>query len=85
MAENKNKDYDTHSRVYLWHRFEQSEADCYLKWLSPSGRATSLKLLTYLVNVGTIAKTLTDKDISDMNEIIQGISKTMPEIVLDES
>lgn len=85
MEENKNKDYDAQSRVYLWHRFEQVEADCYVKWLSLSGRSTSLKLLTYLVTVGTLANTLTEKDITDMNEIIQEISKKMPEIVLDES
>ena len=82
---NKNKEFSSHSRTYLWHRFEQVEADFYLDWLKPAGKTTSLKLLMCLVKVGTIAKTLTEKDIENMNEIIQDISKTMPEIVLDES
>jgi len=82
---NKNKDFTGHSRTYIWHRFEQSEADCYLQWLSPSAKSTSLKLLGYLLALGVAAGTLTEKDISDMNEIIRDISKTMPEIVLEES
>jgi len=83
---NKNKNYSNHSRIYLWHRFEQVEADCYEgKYLSTKGKQISLKLMGYLLAVGVAAETLTEKDISDMTDIINTISETMPELIVDDN
>lgn len=79
---NKNKNYTGHSRTYLWHRFEQAEADCYIgKCLSLNGKRISLKLLSMLVETGTLANTLSEKDIVDMNFIISEIESNVPELV----
>jgi hypothetical protein len=83
--ENKNKDFTGHSRIYLWHRFEQVESDCYLKGLNKSSKQTSLKLLGYILDLGVAAETLTEKDVSDMMDIIKQLSEKMPDLVLDES
>ena len=79
---NKNKNYTGHSRIYIWHRFEQAEADCYLgQGLSLNGKRISLKLLSMLIETGTLANTLTGDDILNMNCIISEIEKNVPELV----
>ena len=39
----------------------------------------------YLLAVGVAAETLTEKDISDMTDIINTISETMPELIVDDN
>ena len=81
---NKNQHFTGHSRVYLWHRFEQVEADCYSDiGLSIEAKKTSYTLLGLLIDVGIKADTLSEKDVLDMEDILKEIRMNCPEIVED--
>lgn len=74
--EKKSRNY---SRIYIWHRFEQAEADCLQSHLSLKYKQISLKLMRNLIYVGKFTDVLPPGDVKELAKIVRDVSKKLKE------
>ncbi len=67
-----------YTRIYIWHRFEQAEADCVLNniiTMDLKYKKISLSLMRKLACIGKFTGVLPPEDVKSMGKIIAETSK----------
>lgn len=77
--EKKSRNY---SKIYIWHRFDQAEADCVLnnREITLKSKKISLGLMKNLIVIGKLSGELTQNEVKEMSKIVRETKKFLKKI-----